>query len=287
MNSATRLLLAVAVGVGSAGALWCAQSAFRAPRTSRNRSPHRRTVDRNRIVIAVAVALAVLMTTRWPVAAAAAATLVFGWGKLFASKDATNERRRLDGIAKWLEDLRDLQQGSNLDLIETLTQSAERAPKVIEPHLLQFAGRVAHHVPLSDALLALADELNHSVADTAVAAMVFASGHASGGALFETFAELAETARDELTARDRIDRLRVNFERSMRRMLVILAVLIAYMVLVTGETLKPYRTPAGQLWLVVPIACWTGSLFWLRSLARYDRPGRYLSRAAFAEAAVR
>ena len=89
---------------------------------------------------------------------------------------------------------------------------------------------------------------------------------------------LAETARDELVARDRIDRMRLNFQRSMRRMLVILAALIGYMILVTGETLEPYSEPVGQMWLVVPVALWALSLMWLRRLARYERIGRYISR---------
>jgi hypothetical protein len=193
----------------------------------------------------------------------------------------------LDGIAKWLEDLRDLQQGSNLDLVETLTQSSARAPKSIEAELVRFASRVAHHVPLPEALADLADDLDHPVADTAVAAMIFAAGHASGSALYDTFARLAETARDELTARDRIDRMRLNFERSMRRMLVILAGLLTYMVLIAPDTIEPYRTPAGQAWLVVPVTIWAGSLLWLRHLSRYERTGRYLTRATITEAGLR
>jgi hypothetical protein len=73
----------------------------------------------------------------------------------------------------------------------------------------------------------------------------------------------------------------------MRRMLVILAALLAYMILVAGETLSPYRSPAGQAWMVVPVAMWVGSLLWLRHLSRYERGGRFVSRDRLAGAALR
>lgn len=287
MSTSARFLVAAVVACGVGLSVWCVgQYTHAAPRPTARRRAGRR-VDGNVGAAAVAAGVAVLLVTRWPIAAAAVAVLVVGWRYLFAAHTATRARRRLDGIAKWLEDLRDLQQGSNLDLVETLVQASSRAPKVIEPELIAFAARVSHHVALPDALCELADELDHPVADTAVAAMVFASGHASGSALYETFAQLASTARDELTARDRIDRMRLDFERSMRRMLVILAALIAYMVLVAGETLSPYRSPAGQAWMVVPIVMWAGSLLWLRRLSRYERGGRFVSRDRLAEAALR
>lgn len=283
MSGAERLVFALAVGGAACLAVWALGCALRP--AARRRSPSRRVqIDQRTVATAIAAGAVVLVATRWPIAALAAAVLTGGWRYLFAANQATAARRRLDAIAKWLEDLRDLQAGSNLDLAETLSQSATRAPKEIAPQLLEFSSRVAHHVPLTDALVDLADDLDHPVADTAVASMVFAAGHASGSALGATFAQLAENARDELTARDRIDRMRVNFERSMRRMLAILGLLLAYLVVVAPEVLEPYRTPAGQGWMVVPIAIWAGSLLWLRQLSRYERASRFVARERMTEA---
>lgn len=283
MSSAERLVLALAVGGATCLAVWALECSLRPPPPS-SREARRIRLDQRIVIIAVTTGAIVLSLTRWPIAALAAAVLVGGWRYLFASSHATVARRRLDAIAKWLEDLRDLQAGSNLDLAETLSQSATRAPKEIEPQLVDFSARVAHHVPLTEALVDLADDLDHPVADTAVASMVFAAGHASGSALGATFAQLADTARDELSARDRIDRMRVNFERSMRRMLAILAVLLVYLVVVAPEVLEPYRTPAGQAWMIVPIAIWGASLLWLRQLSRYERASRFVARERMPEA---
>jgi len=225
----------------------------------------------------------ILAITRWPIAALGASALIAAWPALFPS-DATRQRHRLEGIAKWLEDLRDLQAGSNLDLIETLDQASIRSPKSIAAEMAAFSSRTGHHTPLNEALIELADDLDHPVADTAIAAMLFATGDASGSSLHTTFSMLADTARDELVARDRIDRMRLNFQRSMRRMLVILAALITYMFVVTGETLDPYSQPLGQILLIIPVALWGLSLVWLRRLSRYERVGRYISRTAVTEA---
>jgi hypothetical protein len=285
VTGSTRLLVAVIAGLVVGGVAWCVGESLR-PKSRRLASRGQGGARHDNLIVpGIGAGLVVLLVTRWPVAAGATAMLCVAWPKLFVGTAATMDRRRLDGIAKWLEDLRDLQLGSNLDLVEALTESAKRAPLAIEPELSRLASRLGHHLPLTDALVHLADELDHPVADTAVASMVFAAGHASGSALQDTFSQLAVTARDELTARDRIDRLRANFERSMRRMLAILAGLLAYMVVVATDTVEPYRSAVGQVWLLIPIAIWASSLVWLRRLSRYERSGRFVTRSALQEAA--
>lgn len=285
MTDTTRLLLIAACAVGAGGVVLAVGHALQPPPPRTAPARRQLPVDTRWVVASITVAVVVLVATRWPVAALAAGALTATWPSLFPT-DAVRQRRRLEGIAKWLEDLRDLQAGSNLDLIETLDRAAARAPTSIATELNAFTTRTGHHTPLHDALLALAEDLDHSVADTAIAAMLFAAGDASGSSLHATFSMLADTARDELVARDRIDRMRLNFHRSMRRMLVILAGLIAYMFIATGDTLAPYTDPAGQAWLVIPVALWALSLAWLRRLSRYERIGRYISRPAIAEAST-
>jgi hypothetical protein len=290
MTFSTQLLLAAVVALGVGGAVFAAGQALSpappAPATGASRPRVLPVLNSTLVTVAVISAMAVLVVTRWPVAAAAVAGLVLAWPALFPT-DAVVSRQRLEGIAKWLEDLRDLQSGSNLDLLETLDQASRRAPKAITAELSRFSSRTGHHQPLGEALLELADDLDHPVADTAVAAMLFAAGDASGSSLHATFSLLADTARDELVARDRIDRMRLNFQRSMRRMLMILAGLIAYMVIVATDTLAPYRTATGQVWLVVPVGVWALSLVWLRRLSRYEDIGRYISQRAVSEATGR
>ena len=277
MNAPQRLVVAVAAGVLAVASVAMFAAAFAPPR---RRPPRPRAtrppVEPATVAAAVMASLAVLVVTRWPVAAAATGALVLVWSSLFQSVAATRERRRVAAIAKWLEDLRDLQRGSNLDLPQALDRSAVRAPKDIAGELARFVDRTRHHTPFDEAFLGLAADIDHPTSDMAIAAMLFAHGHASGSVLYDTFEGLAASARDELTARDQIDRLRTRFESSMRRMLAILAALIAYLLVASGDTLDEYNTPAGQLYLIVPIAMWAVALWWLRRLSRYERTGRYL-----------
>jgi tight adherence protein B len=283
MTGTERIVFALAVAALAAGAAWCVVAAFRPARPRRVAASRPRTpVAPATAVAAIAAAVVVLAVTRWVVAALAAAALVAVWSSLFQSVGATAERRRVAAIAKWLEDLRDLQRGSNLDLPQALDRAALRAPKDIENELARFVDRVRHHTPIDLALLALAADLDHPTSDLAIASMLFAHGHASGSTLYDTFEELAATARDELTARDQIDRVRVRFESSMRRMIVILVALIAYLLIASRETVAEYSTAAGQAWLVVPITIWGLALWWLRRLSRYRRSARYLDYEAVA-----
>lgn len=288
MTGSGRLLIASAVAALTVAAAGCTVAAFRPARPRGVVAGRRPPIPPVSAGAAFASAVVVLVVTRWVVAALAAAALVAVWSSLFQSVAATAERRRVAAIAKWLEDLRDLQRGSNLDLPQALDRAALRAPKDIVDELARFVDRVRHHTPLDRALLELAADLDHPTSDLAIASMLFAYGHASGSTLYATFEELAATARDELTARDQIDRVRVRFESSMRRMIVILVAMIGYLLLASRETVGEYSTPAGQAYLVVPIGIWGCALWWLRKLSRYRRSARYLDYTAVAaQSAVR
>jgi hypothetical protein len=78
---------------------------------------------------------------------------------------------------------------------------------------------------------------------------------------------LAEAARDEVRARERVDRTRAIYQHSMQRLVVILGVLVCYLRVASGELLEPYGTPVGQVVLMIPLAMWAGCIAWLRSLS--------------------
>ncbi len=269
--------LAVAVLVGAAMA--CAQLAVRepAPRDASRRpggSPW--WPGHERAVAAVVVATLVLFATQLVVVAVVAGAGVAWWRRLLRDDRAAEERLRVEGIASWLEDLRDTLRGSAIGVEEALEEVARRPPDALREPLAAFAHRRRQGVRTDDALGELADAIAHPTADAAVAALrLVVTGSTGAARLHPTVGTLAAAARDEVRARERVDRTRAVYVASMQRLVVIAALLVAYLRFGAGDLLDPYRTPLGQVFLALPVAMWAGCIAWLRSLCRYEVPARY------------
>jgi Flp pilus assembly protein TadB len=275
MNVIVAVLVGACVG---AGVLLAGASLTAAPAVSRRRGLAR-AVNGHRLALGAVAGLLTAMLSGWLLAGAAVAALCALWGHVFTSARASHERRRLEAIAKWLEDIRDLVRGSGLSLEQALEHTAASPPAALREELARFLQRCRQGWDLDDALVALADEFAHPTADAAIAAVLMAVG-TSGARLATAVTTLAEVARDEVAARERSDRLRAVYESSMRRLIVIAIGIIGFLRVTSADLLAPLRSPAGQMWLVVPLAVWTGCLVWLRRLSRYDQPRRYRLRAA-------
>ena len=205
-----------------------------------------------------------------------AGLLVIFWGRLLRDDRADEERRRLEGIAKWLEDLRDTLRGSSIGAEDALEQVALRPPDALAAPMHRFVLRRRQGFRTEEALADLADDLAHPTADAAIAAICLVVGGTAGaGRLHGTVQALAAAARDEVTARERIDRTRAVYHGSMKRLVVIGVVLVGYLRFAAGDLLQPYDTPVGQVVLLLPLGMWVGCVLWLRSLCRYDMPRRY------------
>lgn len=228
-----------------------------------------------RTALAVVAGFLVLLATSWVVLAGATVALVLTWGRLVRDRRADDERRRVEAIAKWLEDLRDVLRGSSIGAEEALEQVAGRPPEALRDPLARFLARRRQGFRVEEALADLADDLGHPTADAAIAAIrLVVGGGAGAGRLHPTVEALAEAARDEVRARERIDRTRAVYQGSMRRLIVIGAALIAYLRLAAGDLLDAYDTPTGQVVLLLPLTMWAGCIWWLRALCRYEQPAR-------------
>jgi tight adherence protein B len=238
--------------------------------TATHRSPSVR-VSVARIVAAVVSTLVTMVMSRWALLALFVGALVLLWDRLLTDHLADEERARVEGIAKWLEDLRDTLRGSSVGAEEALEQVATRPPAAIEAALRTYLLRRRQGFRTEAALADLADDLAHPTSDAAVAAIRLVTTGASGaGRLHSTVQSLAEAARDEVRARERVDRTRAVYQHSMNRLVIIGAVLVLYLKVAGGDLLAPYDTPSGQVVLAVPLGLWLGCILWLRSLCGYE-----------------
>ncbi len=267
-------LLAGLMGVAAVGSLWLAVNP--PPARVRRSVP---VLDRSSSRLLVGSVLAgfiVLALTRWPIAAIAAGVFVGSWRWLFSVSETKQERATIEAVAQWLEQLRDVVRRSNVAIENAVELVAEDAAGVLAPPMSRFLLRRRQGRPLPDALRGLADEIAHPTADAAVASIVLVvGGGAGGGRIYDTLDELATAARDEMRARDEIDRTRRVFERAMRRLFDLTVLFVAGLVSFAHDLLDTYRSVPGQIWLLVPCGLWAFCLVTLRRLCRYDLGTRY------------
>lgn len=233
-------------------------------------------VGSDRIALGIAVGFVTLLASRWVALAVALGVLAALWGRLMRDDRAVAERRRVEGIASWLEDLRDTLRGSAVGAEEALEQVARRPPEALREALTTYAVRRRQGVRTEDALSDLAEQIAHPTSDAAIAAIrLVVTGVTGSGRLFTTVDALAAAARDEVRARERIDRTRTIYQSSMKRLVIIAVALVAYLRVAAGELLAPYGTVTGQVVLALPLTMWVGCVVWLRRLCRYQLPRRY------------
>lgn len=268
--------LVAVVGAGLVAGAVLALGAAVNPPVARTTLRGRRR-ESNLLVAAVLAGLAVLLFTRWPVAAACTVVTVTGWKWLFVSSaDADVDRIKLDAIGRWLGDLRDVLHRSSVAIERALEMVAEDSVGVLRDPLARFVLRRRQGVRIPEALVEFADTVAHPTADAAVAALILVvDGGAGGGRLDQTLDELAAATRDEQRARSEIDRLRRMYQRAMRRLVVMTIAFIAGLVAFAPDLLEPYRSVEGQLWLLIPVGMWAGCLVWLRRITSYADEPRY------------
>lgn len=267
---ATLPAIAVALGVFVllGGAAFAATRALAQPP---QRTVTKGSVAGNRVAVAAASGVLVLLATKWLMLAVLVAAMVVSWRRLVYDERAEVDRRRVEGIAKWLEDVRDTLRGSAVAAEEALEQAAARPPVAIAEPLQRYLHHRRQGFRTEDALADLAADLAHPTADAAVAAITLVIGGSTGaGRLYGTVNSLAVAARHEVAARERIDRTRAVYRSSMKRLVVIGALLVAYLRFAAGGLLDPYGTAIGQVVLLFPLGMWLGCVLWLRSLCAYE-----------------
>ncbi|EON25018.1 integral membrane protein [Nocardioides sp. CF8] len=278
LTAFTGLLLGLALG-GSVLLLVAALMGWKPP--TRKRAGKGRanalwgSAARRRALIALGVAVLVAVLTRWPVAAGAAAAVIYLWPTMFGGgKTATGQVERVEALATWTESLRDSIAGS-VGLEDAIRHSLTAAPPVLQPALQRLEGRLRVQIPLTQALAAFAEEFEDSSADLVVAALILNS-KLRGPGLVATLTALASAAREEVDMRRRIEEGRKSLRRTALIIVGATAIFAGGMAVFSRDYVAPYSTPLGQLMLAVVLSVFAGGLMWIRSAANLRPPERFL-----------
>jgi Flp pilus assembly protein TadB len=245
------------------------------PRSSSARTVRQLRSFGTRLPIAVLVGLLILLITRWPVAALAAVTLALAWPALMGG--ARGERRsadRLESLAIWTESLRDTTAGS-VGLEQAIIATSRSAPAPIALELATLADRLRVRVPLPQALHRLADDLDDPSADLVVAALLL-NARLRGPGLRQVLTSLSDSTRAELEMRGRVMAGRAATRRSVQIVVGFTAFFVLGLVLFNPGYVAPYSSALGQAVLLVVVGFFGAGFLWLKRLAGYEIPERFL-----------
>jgi Flp pilus assembly protein TadB len=234
-------------------------------------------------LVGLVAALVALVITRWVAATVAAFALGFFGRALFGGGGARGDMVRLEALATWTESLRDTIAGA-VGLEQAIPATYLAAPPAIRPALAQLIDRLRTREPLADALVRFANDLADPSADLIVAALIL-NAKLRGPGLRDVLGALSGSAREELDMRQRVDAARKATRRSVQIIVGITLVVVLGMTLLNRAYVAPYNQPIGQVVLIVIFALFGGGFYWLRKLAQFEMPARFLTGAAAKDAA--
>jgi Flp pilus assembly protein TadB len=243
--------------------------------TVRSTGPGRLGGLGRRALVAVLAAAAALALTRWVVAAASVAALAVAWPSLFGGARAERDAMdRLEGLAAWTESLRDTVAGA-VGLEQAIPATAHAASPAISRPLLDLADRLRVRTPLPTALDRFAEDLDDGGADLIVSALIL-NARLRGPGLRQVLTSLASSVREDLDMRRRIAAGRASTRRSVQIVVGITLAFVGGLVLLNPGYLRPYSTFIGQLVLGAVVLLFAAGFAWMRRLARFSTPQRFL-----------
>ena len=273
MSPGLRLAIALLAGAGLGTGLVLGIAAVHgSAETARRRG---RAQWQRRAAVGLVVGLVVLVATRWVAVAAGVGVLAGAWSQLFgAARSARHGIDRLEALAAWTESLRDMV-ATGAALPEALPASAVAAAPAIRPQVDTLIDRLQNREPLTDSLLRFADDLSDPGADLIVAALVL-NVQAQGRQLRAVLTALARSSRSELEARRRIEADRRSVRRGVQVVVLVTVAMALGLLTFNPAYVAPYREPVGQLVLSAVVAIFAVGFAWLRRLAEFRPPGRFL-----------
>lgn len=278
------LVLAAFAGSCAAGAVFAVWAGLRGTEpTERPARPPSRLLEflrspqwpgrRNRLVAGVVVALAVLLSSGWPVAALAAGVAVYAVPPMLSGREPQRRIARLEALAQWSRRLAEMM-GASRGLEQALADSARIAPEAIRTPVSVLAERLNNHANTEQALRAFADEMDDPIADLIACALVLAARQRGPGTR-EALSLLADAVEHEVLVRRDVEAERAGLRTTL---IVIMGSVIALSVLfASSQTFAaPYGTALGQTVLAVVAVIYAAGLGWMRRLSVLSTGARFL-----------
>lgn len=281
VNTTTALMgllgAGVAVGLTLIVAGWRGAT-LRLPRWTRSLASRREaeTCQARWLLAAGVVGVGVAVATGWLVGGALAAMATVGLPRVFGS-NAAHARvvARIEAIASWSEMLRDtLSAAAGLE--QAIVATASTVPDAIRLEINELVVRLERGERLAPSLRRLADQLADPTADLVISALVLAS-EKQARQLAELLGELAAETREQVSMRLRVEAGRARTRTSVRLIVGVTLAFAAGLVVLNRGYLAAFDSAVGQLVLAVVGGLFTVAFWWLRRMAQYQVPARFLT----------
>lgn len=275
MTFGPALLCGLTFGLGVVGIVtsWQRQEhESLAPLLSRHRAAAR--IRAPRLALAGGSGMVAVLVTGWPVAVLLVGAAVYGVPELLGRTAGSVSISKIEAIATWTEMLQGTLAAS-AGLTQAIVATSVLSPAVIRDPTVRLSARLRSGMHPRDALIQYADELDDPCADRVVCALVLAAS-ARAQRLGELLSALADSTRDEVALRLRIETSRASVRSSVRTVLVFSIVFAGGLTLLGHQYLAPFGTMTGQVVLLLVGALYAIGLTLMVMLARPPAPTRLI-----------
>lgn len=222
-----------------------------------------------RVGAALVAATAVFLLTQWVTAALATAAAVLVAPSLRAhQKDQQARLAKTEALPVWCEMLRDMLQGAH-GLETVIKATAHVAPMAIRADTALLAADL-NRMSLREALLGFADRVADPICDQVVMGL-----RIEGGELSSVLGSIAQSARDALEVRRRVDAGRASYRWTARFTIGVTLVFALGLSIFDRKYLAAYDG-YGQFLLLIVLACFGLGLWMMALVTRGETPKRLL-----------
>jgi tight adherence protein B len=226
------------------------------------------------LLVGVGGGVVVALLTGWVIAVILGPAVVAGLPVLLSAPPAAARVGRLEAMEEWTRSLSGvLSVGVGLE--QALMATLRSTPDPIRPEVTRLVARLRARWSTEDALRVFAAELDDATGDL-VAANLILGARRRGAGLASVLEGLAESVAADVRARREIEADRAK-PRTTARLVTLITIGVLVVLALTGSYIDPYRSPLGQLILVVLLALYVATLVWMRRMAAGAPLPRFLA----------
>ena len=247
----------------------------RATRSSAKRPVDTRTLVR-RTLIALGWFGLLWVLTGWPMAGATAAGISLVVPMLAqAQRDRATQLARAEELARWCEMVRDtMRAGSGLTAAIDATARPRVSGDTIRVPVRVLSDR-CETMPVAEALRLFADDVADPICDQIVTSLIMVEER-GGKELVPVLSEIVSSVRRRASMRRRVEVGRARTYSATRSMVIITVVFALLMAVFATSFMEPFDSAAGQFWMFLVGAIFTGAVWAMIPMSRPEPQARLL-----------